>query len=304
MTGSSALFLATLFGHVFMRIREYFHESNDIKISLLFILRMDNNILSTDKTMQPLIVVFPLASIEDPFDFLQNYQYSPFEWNDLCSRSSVELTEMLSDQCKNNSALLREEIDKCEEEEKKPRDPAFLGLTPCYKFLENYVDGYHDVAQRDDSAFELVKKSSLAKLYAVVLIISGQYYGHIYSWFSPSDPEICFGFGIRNRVDSFFLRGTEYEVRDVAPLLQEGVRRFALMNKRSRVIIPQPLQVMMNLLASKLGFKYHAYPYRRKTILTEDILGPAILESADFYMENSDLSRRLDARKISFLSVD
>ena len=91
-------------------------------------------------------------------------------------------------------------------------------------------------------------------LYAIVLVVNEEYYGHIYTWKREEYPDTLFTMGIRARPDLPFLR-REYEVElKVSNHLLEAVRLYADQQGLTRVVIPQPLSHMQGILR-RLGFQ-------------------------------------------------
>ncbi|QIN54424.1 hypothetical protein [Cedratvirus kamchatka] len=93
-----------------------------------------------------------------------------------------------------------------------------------------------DVFSRDQDVFR-PRVTYNVTVYATVLFVDDEYYGHIYSWVSPNNPDYCVCIGIRSRVDSFFIREEREESISVAALLLEGVRRFALNFSCTEIIV-------------------------------------------------------------------
>lgn len=117
------------------------------------------------------------------------------------------------------------------------------------KFLSS-IRSYTDVFSRDQDAFQ---PWYFNDIYAVVLLVNDVYYGHIYSWLSPNK-QILHSIGIRNRIDSLFLKDTELEVPNVSRYLLHGVRQLGISLNVLRCCIVQPLTVM-TIKLDKLGYK-------------------------------------------------
>nr|WIL03373.1 hypothetical protein Cplu_333 [Cedratvirus plubellavi] len=134
-------------------------------------------------------------------------------------------------------------------------DYRYLDYEPlCATFTEKIIVGYQDVFERDLEAFGQVDFN--VDLYAVVLLVGGEYFGHVYCWISPTNPDLAFCIGIRSRVDWIFYKN-KYQNRDRTPissLLFEGVRRFALFKGALYMVIYQPLQVIRSI-APRIGFE-------------------------------------------------
>lgn len=116
----------------------------------------------------------------------------------------------------------------------------------CKKFLKILYD-YREIFSRDQDALE--QKGFNVKIYAIVLLKDKVYQGHIYTWASPRDPKYIMAMGIRNRIDSVFLK----DRIKVSTYLLEGVRLFALSLQATPVIV-QPRTIMRTILP-KLGFQ-------------------------------------------------
>lgn len=107
---------------------------------------------------------------------------------------------------------------------------------------------YDDVLSRDLSA--LNQENFNVELHTVVVLYKREYHGHIYCWISPSDSSICLAMGIRSGVDSLLLKAYKDELKNASHYLLEGVRQFAFYNNCEKIIIPQPLPAMRNILLS------------------------------------------------------
>ncbi|QIN54402.1 hypothetical protein [Cedratvirus kamchatka] len=136
-------------------------------------------------------------------------------------------------------------------------DYRYIDYKPlCYTFIEKIAGGYQDVFERDLEAFE--QDDFNVDLYAVVLLNRGEYFGHVYTWISPEDPNLAFFIGIRSRVDWIFYKSkypnSPLTKTPISSLLFEGVRRFASIKGAKSMIIYQPLQVIRNI-APRSGFE-------------------------------------------------
>lgn len=158
----------------------------------------------------------------------------------------------------------KEGFTKFSERDFTYEDYRYLENKPlCSTFTEKIIVGYQDIFDRDLEAFE--KKDFTVDLYAIVLLVQGEYFGHVYSWISPTNPNLAFCIGIRSRVDWVFYKN-KYPNRvgtPISSLLFEGVRRFASIGGATSMIIYQPLEVIRNI-APRLGF----------TLLAEDDYDP------------------------------
>ena len=156
-------------------------------------------------------------------------------------RDTVGLTRALDHQAKRNLALVQDQIDRCLTDDTLAE--------PCRKFLD-IVTVHGDLFYRDQIA---LSPDNPVETYAVVLLYDGRYYGHVFTWLSPVYPTVILMMGIRNRVDTLFIRGTNQELPGVAYLLLEGVRRFAAIKGGSRIVVVAPYPVMIDLL-TQVGF--------------------------------------------------
>lgn len=119
---------------------------------------------------------------------------------------------------------------------------------PCKKLLQR-ISGYMDVISRDSDVFN--QRNWNVITHAIIVLYKGQYFGHIYALISPIDPTICCVQGIRNRVDSVFIKDS---LRDIAHYLFEGVRAFALSNGCNKIAVVSPLPIMRRILTN-WGFR-------------------------------------------------
>lgn len=133
----------------------------------------------------------------------------------------------------------------------------------CKKYIDRAYD-YSEVFSRDQDAFE--QENFNVKLYAIVLLRDNQYYGHIYTWLSPISSTVL-AMGIRNRVDSIFIKGTEDDLPGVSRYLLEGVRQFALSKGSAIMSIVHPRPIMQQILPH-FGFI--------KTPISAEIIGQSI----------------------------
>lgn len=125
----------------------------------------------------------------------------------------------------------------------------------CNTFTQKIIVGYQDIFERDLEAF--AQTDFNVDLYAVVLLNRGEYFGHVYTWISPENPNLAFCIGIRSRVDWIFYKSKHGESTlvktPISSLLFEGVRRFASIKGAKFMIIYQPLEVIRNI-APRIGF--------------------------------------------------
>ena len=205
------------------------------------------------------LLCFPVQSVTDPFKLepvgnmtpIFQFKRSTVDW------SSNNLSETLNKQVKNNYIDLNQFRGMCEYPPGYKQalyitdytDDIFRIVTDYYttsekkmlqcRKLKKQLAGHLDVLERDQEV--LNQKDWNVITYAIVLLYKGEYFGHIYTWLSPIDPITCFAMGIRGRVDSVFRMD---KLQNVASYLLEGVRRFALANRATSIIITHPLNVM------------------------------------------------------------
>lgn len=153
-------------------------------------------------------------------------------------------------------------------------DYRYIDYKPlCSTFTQKIIAGYQDIFDRDLEAFAQINFN--VDLYAVVLLNRGEYFGHVYAWISPEDPNLAFCIGIRSRVDWIFYRNKYQESAlvktPISSLLFEGVRRFASIKGARSMIIYQPLEVIRNI-APRAGFEP----------LPEDVYDPEVIGTSIF----------------------
>lgn len=129
------------------------------------------------------------------------------------------------------------------------------------KRFMNRKGDYLEVMSRDQDAFVMDHN---VDLYAIVLLLNGVYQGHIYCWISPIDKNYCFTMGVRNRVDSSFIR----QIPNISHYLLEGVRNFAIHTGAVHVMVIYPRPIMQ-LALPKLRF----WPDR---VLKNETIGKSI----------------------------
>ena len=198
------------------------------------------------------------------------------------STDAVTLTRTLNQQVKHQAGLFNQLADDCVEHR--------LPLDRCDKFDEIGVS-YIDIFHRDALAF---RSDNTSDLYAVVALYNNVYYGHVYLWLSEGQGT-TFMMGIRNRVDSVFIRGTADERRSIALLLLEGARRFALINGTYSLIIIDPFSVMIDI-AEPLGFV--------EVIVPSELVGSGVVVRPDEFSDGGIYSGyRLDNLRTPFVSL-
>jgi len=183
------------------------------------------------------ILAFPVKIPRTPFVISDSEYPMPSCKPDWSRNNPVALSAALNCQVKINAAQLSQLKQRCQLQ----TDPL------CLKFLE-IVDSYEDVLERDDEA--LSQMDFNVRTYVVVIVYQDVYFGHIYAWINPQYPNYCMAMGIRNRVDSIFLKD---RLRNISTYLLEGVRRLAVALNCDRIIITNPM-LTMGIIAENLGF--------------------------------------------------
>jgi len=130
-----------------------------------------------------------------------------------------------------------------------------------------------DIFILDDQA--LLQPNFNVDLYVIILIYNNLYYGHIYTWVSPVDPSYCLFIGIRNRIDSIFIKQLPISLANVSSYLIEAVRLFALSKGCTQMVVVYPEPIMQQILPT-LGFKASNVPiyYFGRSILTSFTINP------------------------------
>lgn len=162
---------------------------------------------------------------------------------------------------------------------------------PCKKLLER-ISGYMDVISRDSDIFN--QRNWNVITHAIVVLYKGEYFGHIYVWISPTDPTIVCVQGIRNRVDSVFIKDS---LRDIAHYLFEGVRAFALANNCTTIIVVSPLPIMKRILRN--------WGFGAKT-LTGQTIGKSVanISNSPFVILSTMMSDKLDRPFVKGVQLD
>jgi hypothetical protein len=236
------------------------------------------------------MIIFPLDSStfnlnvdNDEDTYTIDFDHVPIDWNTVVLDPHI-LSLMFQQQVKNNLYRFDELANHCIED----------GSLQCVKF--NHIRSESlDVFTRDREA--MLQNGFNVRTHAVVLIYRGEYYGHIYTWISPVNVDMCFAMGIRARVDNLFLDANR-RLMNISHILLEGVRRFALGMGCTSISVPRPFPVMENIL-EQLGFE------------AETIDGPLVGESINMGggEEQTDvhtlkgLYRPLTTRPLSFISI-
>lgn len=206
------------------------------------------------------IISFKLEKVADPFcmekisDAVEN-GLTKFDVDWSCDPNN--LSEEFNKQVKNNfieamyyAVYKRVDLPLSDVEKQK-------GLV---RFEARRPD-YLEVMFRDQDAF---LGEHNVDLNVIVLLDNGVYQGHIYCWLSPVMGEYCFTMGVRNRVDSVFIR----QKPNISHFLLEGVRNFTITHGAIHMMVIYPRPIMQQLLP-KLNF----YPDR---VIANYIIGKAI----------------------------
>lgn len=217
------------------------------------------------------LIAFLVQSVPNPFRLHKRTEiFDPFllsrcstNWS---SRDPAILSESLNCQVKNNYADFQQLSTMCQYS--SYRDELWTSIynkdklsllndyyisqkrkdEQCRKFLER-LNGYLDTLSRDQDVFN--QRNWNVDTYAIVVLYKNQYFGHIYTWVSPIESNLCFVMGIRGRVDGVFIKDN---LNNVLAYLLEGVRRFALSKSCQTMIVTKPLLVMEKIL-NKMGFQ-------------------------------------------------
>jgi hypothetical protein len=235
-------------------------------------------------------IAFPIVSPE-PIDLNIPIRH-PVDWSENPSKA-------LRSQIMNNFADLVQLKVQCEPEMK-----ILVTLDNEMEVIKNYyvsrkqkqedcerfskrVGSYFETIERDQEVFEASDWN--VTTYAVVLFYEDVYYGHIYCWISPTNPEYCFAMGIRNRIDSSFIQS---DLKNVSMYLLEGVRRFALSKGCSYIAITHPVETMINIL-KKAGFEttpyYDLELKGRDRIITLESMGRSLGGQYKYFAENNQI---------------
>ena len=234
------------------------------------------------------LIVFRIQQVDDPYlapnidgdsnpDFVgYSLDYKPTDWPPI---ESYELSDLLNRQAKYTQALFTQQSEQCRQTKRNS--------VACRRFLQAQ-EAYEDVFTRD--MFALGGNLDI-ETYAVVLTDNEEYYGHIYTWVSPTNPDRCLMMGIRNRVDTSFLREDNVEnyIAGVASLLVEGVRRFATSKGCRQISVVLPFGVIVPILKS-LGFTDDPYPSSEVGSNSVAFLdGPDDNEKCDYCLSLNDV---------------
>ena len=199
----------------------------------------------------------------DIYGAFDDFEYEPLLFRALFIR-------LISDQ-KSLFKLISESCGHRKESDIIPILPCEVDLndlkTACKKNDERY-HAMKDVLGRDN---QFVSKN--APINVVMLLYNGQYYGHVFCWDlvfqikpdtqDPRDYEtlkyfngskLTFMLGIRSRIDSLFLSLCGINLKGVGLFLSEAVRRHAVANGSSMMIVPEPWGPMIGILEN-FGFK-------------------------------------------------
>ena len=106
---------------------------------------------------------------------------------------------------------------------------------------------YYEILLDDNLIY---KFPELVETYAIIIISNDIYYGHVYTWISPINPDYCFIQGIRNIPESSFDKNS---VKNISKYLLDGARQFALNKGCKKIVVTHPMKVMKGILIH-LGF--------------------------------------------------
>ena len=114
----------------------------------------------------------------------------------------------------------------------------------CAKFnsqkIINITNAYNNVMTIDDGFID-----DKYPINIIMLLHNGEYYGHIYTWLIRTNrTNVVFFIGIRSRVDNLFLLKCNLSIHYISSYLLEGVRRFALINNATWLMVFAPLGIM------------------------------------------------------------
>jgi len=213
------------------------------------------------------IVSFPLQPVADPYHEEDKpgqsnppkARHFPVNWK---SKESQILSESLNNEVKNGSIDYHQLVYRCKHENTESLYTSdFIDdhlvifkdyhLLPeqqkklCKSFLPRITDTNH--SPTDVLVFT---NQYQGILYAVVVLYREEYFGHIYSWVSPTVPNFCFTMGYRKRSDAIFRVD---KLNDIYLYLLEGVRQLALSKGCTSLAIVWPNQEGVDLL-TPIGF--------------------------------------------------
>jgi hypothetical protein len=179
-------------------------------------------------------------------------------------------------------------------------DVSYLESKAKKQFINNSW-AYYDVLSFDEELINNYDKK--VTTYAIVISEGHRYQGHVYVWISPRDPNWCLMIGIRNRVDSVFLKDHPGYLPNVSHYLIEACEKFAVHNGCKNLVIVFPLEVMSKM-ARQRGYQEG----KISSILTDNSVLDTLNKSSDpdwqdYYREYPHL--RNDSRGIkAYISPD
>jgi len=109
--------------------------------------------------------------------------------------------------------------------------------------------------------------------------------------------------GIRNRVDSLFIKYTNENLRNVSYYLLEGVRRFALSKGAANIIITYPRLIMQKILPT-LGFVRTEEKEISDKLIGQSIAPPSILNYCSNCYKLSDIIKPIITNDMTFVLID
>lgn len=194
-----------------------------------------------------IIVSFRVTAVNNKFNILNlNYKGSKPLWNIIdMNTTSYQLSTMITEQIKWEYGKLVELMKKYGtiDAEIDRYDSTFRPYKNTNGIMIDKIEGYFDVFSRDHSVYN---DDLEVETYCIVAMENGKYLGHIYTWISPEDKNLCLCMGIRSTI--------EFRKKGISKFLLEGVRNFALLNGCNKILVPRPLPVMERILL-QIGFQ-------------------------------------------------
>jgi len=193
------------------------------------------------------IISFKVMIDNDKFDITNvNYKVNKPLWNMIdLNTTSYELSKMIIKQVKWEYSKLVTMMRKYGTIDQKIHryDSTFRRFHDTDNITYEKIESYYDVFGRDHSLYNDLLE---VETYCIVAIENGNYLGHIYTWISPEDRNICLAMGIRSTIES--------GKKGISRFLLEGVRNFALLNGCNKILVPRPLPIMERILL-QIGFQ-------------------------------------------------
>lgn len=196
--------------------------------------------------------------------------------------SSSDLTTRLKNQIYNNAITLFNIAISCDydppnvisynkyEDDSSDESFNYVELADkdekCAKFKHIKRD-YIETLSRDHDA---IREHHGSPLYAVVCLYNGEYSGHVYAWKSVNDSDKCLMMGIRNRVDTVFIKDTDQYLPSISKYLIMGVTKLAEKLQCATIHAAHPLPTMMLMLYER----YNWYPQDLEAEVFADSISP------------------------------